>query len=46
MAKDSRINVRIPDYMKRKLEEEAASKDISVSDLVRFIFVAHYSNKK
>lgn len=45
MAKNSYLNVRLPDYMKEKLDEEAKKKNISVSDLVRFILAAYYSKE-
>lgn len=45
MAKDVRINVRVPEYMKEKVQKDAESKNISISDLVRFILVEYYAGK-
>lgn len=40
--KDTQIHIRVSDDLKRKIKDSAKSQNMSVSDYVRSLLLAHY----
>jgi len=44
--KDIRLNVRMPQYLKDKVEEEAKKLQLSQSEFIRHLIVGYFAKKE